>query len=64
MPYVLVKDVLQRDVIVLYDCVPDVFVIGAFRVCLFFMSVCIMYVCRIYILDVCVFDDCVAAVGV
>ena len=43
---------------------PDVFVMGAFRVCLFCMSVCIMYVCRIYILDVCVFDDCVAIVGV
>ena len=56
--------VLQWDLIVLDDCVPDVFVMGAFRGCRFCMSVCIMYVCRIYILDVCVFDDCVAAVGV
>ena len=64
MPYVLVPVVLQWDVIVLDDCVPDVFVMGAFRVCWFCRSVCIMYVCRIYILDVCVFDDCVAVVGV
>ena len=56
--------VLQWDVIVLDDCVADVFVMGACRGCLFCMSVCIMYVCRIYILDVCVFDDCVAVVGV
>ena len=53
--------VLQWDVIVLDDCVPDVFAMGAFRGCL---SVCIMYVCRIYILYVCVLDDCVAVVGV
>ena len=31
MPYVLVPVVLQWDVIVLDDCVPDVFVMGAFR---------------------------------
>ena len=62
--YVLVPVVLQWDVIVLDDCVADVFVMGACRGCLFCMSVCIMYVCRIYILDVCVFDDCVAVVGV
>ena len=64
MPYVLVPVVLQWDVIVLDDCVPDVFVMGACRGCLFCMSVCIMYVLRIYILLVCVFDDCVAVVGV
>ena len=64
MPYVLVPVVLQWDVIVLDDCVPDVFVMGACRGCMFCMSVCIMYVCRIYILDVSVFDDCVAVVGV
>ena len=63
MPYVLVPVVLQWDVIVLDDCVPDVFVIGAFPGCLFYMSLCIMPVCRIYILDVCVFDDCVAVLG-
>ena len=56
--------VLQRDVIVLDDCVPEVFVMGAFRGCRFCVSGCIMYVCRRYILDVCVFDDCVAVVGV
>ena len=64
MPYFLVPVVLQWDVIVLDDCVPGVFVMSAFRRCLFCMCVCIMYVCRIYILDVCVFDDCVAVVGV
>ena len=64
MPYVLVPVVLQSDVIVLDDCVPGVFLMGALRGCLFCMSVCIMYVCRIYILDVCVFDNCVAVVGV
>ena len=64
MPYVLVPVVLQWDVIVLDDSVPDVFVMGAFWGCLFCMSVCIIYVSRIYILDVCVFDDCVAVVGV
>ena len=64
MPYVLVPVVLQWDVIVLDDCVPGVFVMGAFRGFLVCMSVCITYVCRIYILDVCVFDDCVAFVGV
>ena len=64
MPYVLVPVVLQWDVIVLDDCVPDVFVMGACGGWLFCMSVCIIYVCRIYILDVCVFDDCVAVVGV
>ena len=64
MPYVLVPGVLQRDVIVLDDCVPDVFVMGAFRGCRFCVSVCIMFVCRRYILDVCVFDYCVAVVGV
>ena len=64
MPYVLVPVFLQWDVIVLDDCVPDVFVMGAFRGCLFCMSVCIMYVCMIYILDVCVFDDCEAVLGV
>ena len=64
MPYVLVPVVLQWDVIVLDNCVPDFFVMGAFRGCLFCMSVCIMYVCMIYILDVCVFDDCGAVVGV
>ena len=64
MPYVLVPVVLQSDVIVLNDCVPDVFVMGAFRGCLFCISVCIMYVCRIYILDIRVFDDCVTVVGV
>ena len=63
MPYVLMPIVLQWDVIVLNDCVPDVFVMGACRGCLFCRSVCIMYVCRIYILDVCVFDDCVVVVG-
>ena len=63
-PYALVPVGLQWDVIVLDDCVPGVFVMGALRRCLFSMSVCIMYVCRIYILDVCVFDDCVAVVGV
>ena len=61
---VLLPVVLQWDVIVLDDCVPDVFVINSFRGCLFCMSVCIMYVCRIYILDVCVFVDCLAVVGV
>ena len=30
MPYVLVPVVLQSDVIVLDDCVPDLFVMGAF----------------------------------
>ena len=35
MPYVLVPVVLQCDVIVLDDCVPDVFVMGAFPGCLF-----------------------------
>ena len=64
MPYVQVPVVLQWDVIVLEDCVPDAFVMGAFRGCLFCMSVCRMYVCRRYILDFCVFDDCVAVVGV
>ena len=64
MPYVLVPGVLQWYVIVLDDCVPDVFVMGACRGCLFCMSVCIMYVCRIYILDVCLFDECLAVVGV
>ena len=64
MPYVLVPVVLQEELIVLDDCVPGVFAMGAFRGCLFCMSVCIMYVCRIYILDVCVFDDCVALVAV
>ena len=64
MRYVLVPVALQCVVIVLDDCVPDVFVMCAFRGCLFFMSVCIMSVCRIYILDVCVFDDCVAVLGV
>ena len=64
MPYVLGPVVLQWHVIVLDDCVPDGFVMGAFRGCLFCMSVCIMYVCRIFILDVCVFDDCVAVVCV
>ena len=64
MPYVLVPVVLQWDVIVLDDCVPDVFAMGAFRGCRFCMSVCTMFVCWIYILDVCVFDDCVAVVGV
>ena len=56
--------VLQWDVIVLDDCVPDVFVMGACGGCLFFMSVFIIYVCMIYILEVCVFDDCVAVMGV
>ena len=64
MPYVLVPVVFQWDVIVLDDCVPDVFVMGAFRGCMFCMSVYTMYVCRIYILDVCVFDHYVAVVGV
>ena len=64
MRYVLVPVALQCDVILLDDCVPDVFVMGAFRGCLFCMSVCIMSVRRIYILDVCVFDDCVAVLGV
>ena len=64
MPYVLVLVVLQWDVIILDDCVPDVFVMGAFPGCLFYMSLCIMPVCRIYILDVCVFDDCVAVLGI
>ena len=64
MPYVLVPVVLQWDIIVLDDCVPDVFVMDSFRGCLFCMSVCIMYVCRIYIQDVCVIDDCVVIVGV
>ena len=63
MPYVLVPVVLQWDVIILDDCVPDVFVMGAFPGCLFYMSMCIMPVRRIYILDVCVFDDCVAVLG-
>ena len=52
MPYVLVPVVLQWEVIVLDDCVPDVFVMGAFSGCLFYVSVCIMSVCRIYILHV------------
>ena len=64
MPYVLVPVVLQWDVIVLDDCVPDVFVIDSFRGCLFCMSVCIMYVCRIYIQDVCEIDDRLVVVGV
>ena len=64
LPYVIVPVVLQWDVIVLDDCVPGVFVMGAFQGCLFCMSVCIMYVSRIYILDACLFDDCVAVVGV
>ena len=64
MPYVLVPVVLQWDVIVLDDCVPDVFVMGTCRGCLFCMSVCIMYVCRIYIQDVCEIADCVVVVGV
>ena len=64
MPYFLVPVVLQWDVIVLDDCLPDVFVMGAFRGCLFCMSVSIMYVFRLYILDVCVFDDCLEVVGV
>ena len=64
MPYVLVAVVLQWDVIVLDDCVEDVFFMGSCRGCLFCMSVCIMYVCRINILDVCVFYDCLAVVGV
>ena len=63
MPYVLVHVFLQWDVIVLDDCVPDVFVMGAFQGCLFCMSVCIVSVCRIDILDVCVFDDCVPVLG-
>ena len=63
MPYVLVPVVLQWDVIVLDDCVPDVFVMAEFPGCLFYMSVCIMPVCKIYILDVCVFKDCVALLG-
>ena len=63
MPYVLVPVVLQWDVIVLDDGVPDVFVMLAFQGCLFCMSVYIMSVCRTYILDVCVFDDSVAALG-
>ena len=63
MPYVLVRVVLQLDVIVLNDCVPDVFVVDGFRGCLFCMSVCIMSVCRIDILDVCVFDDSVPVLG-
>ena len=44
MPYVLVPVVLQWDIIVLDDHVSDVFVIGACRGCVFYMSVCIMYV--------------------
>ena len=63
MPYVLVPVVLQWDVIVLDDCVPDVFVMGAFQGCLFYIYVCILSDCRTYILDVCVFDDCVAVLG-
>ena len=63
-PFFLVPLVLQWNVIVLDDCVPDVFVMGACWGCLFCMSVCIMYVCRIYILYVCVLDDCVAVLGV
>ena len=34
-PYVLVPVVLQSDVIVLDECVPGVFLMGAFRGCLF-----------------------------
>ena len=64
MPFVLGPVVLQWHVIVLDDCVPDVFVMGAFRGCLFCMSEWIMSVCRIYILDVCVFVDWVAVVCV
>ena len=64
MPYVLVPVVLQSDVIVLNECVPGFFLMGAFRGCLVRMSVCIMYVCMIYILDVFVCDDCAAVVGV
>ena len=63
MPYVLVPVVLQWDVIVLDDGVPDVFVMGAFQGCLLCMSVFIMSVCRIDILDVCVFDDSVPVLG-
>ena len=68
MLYVLVPVVLQWDVIVLDDCVPDVFVMGAFQGCLFYISVCIMSVCRIYILSVhiyptCAFDEWVAILG-
>ena len=63
MRYVLVPVVLQWDVIVLYDGVPDVFVMGAFQGCLLCMSVFIISVCRIDILDVCVFDDCVPVLG-
>ena len=64
MRYVLVRVVLQWDVIVLDDCVPDVFVMGAFPGCMFCMSVCIMNVCRIYSLNLCVFDNCVTVVDV
>ena len=63
MPYVLVPVVLQWDVIVLDDGVPDVFVMGAFQGCLLCMSVFIMSVCMIDILDVCVFDDSVPVLG-
>ena len=68
MLYVLVPVVLQWDVIVLDNCVPDVFVMGAFQGCLFYISVCIMSVCRIYILSVhiyptCAFDEWVAILG-
>ena len=44
MPYVLGPVVFQWDVIVLDDCVPDVFVVGSFRGCLF-LYVCVYNVC-------------------
>ena len=45
MPYVLVPVFLGRDVIDLDDCVPEIFVMGAFRGCLFCISVSIMFFC-------------------
>ena len=45
MPYVLVPVFLRRDVIDLDDCVPEIFVMGAFRGCLFCISVSIMFFC-------------------
>ena len=45
MPYVLVPVFLRWDVIDLDDCVPEIFVMGAFRGCLFCISVSIMFFC-------------------
>ena len=64
MPYVLVPVVLQWDVIVLDDCLPDVFVMGASRVS--FLYVCVYNVCLqdIYPRCLCIRRLCVCSISV